>query len=60
MGHSSTKTTEIYTKVTKQRLLQIRSPLDNLKLGLTPDEIVKGNKEEVERVVKSNDPRFNN
>ena len=54
MGHSSTKTTEIYTKVTKQRLLQIRSPLDNIKLDLTTDKDVKSNNVEVENVVKSN------
>jgi len=55
MGHSSTKTTEIYTKVTKKRLLEIRSPLDNIKVGLTHNLGVKSNKEEIEKVVKSNE-----
>ena len=45
MGHSSSKTTEIYTKVTKENLKKIRSPLDNLKLDLTSYTDVKGNKE---------------
>lgn len=52
MGHSSIKTTERYTKVTKQKLMQIRSPLDTL--DLTSDGGVKSNKEEVERVVNTN------
>lgn len=55
MGHSSTKTTEIYTRVTKKKLSQIRSPLDNLKLGLTPNKSVKDNNEIGEKVVKTND-----
>lgn len=54
MGHSSTKTTEIYTRVTKQRLLKIRSPLDNIKLDLTQDKNVKPSNKEIETVVKSN------
>ena len=45
MGHSSSKTTEIYTKVTQENLKKIRSPLDNLKLDLTANKDVKGNKE---------------
>ncbi|MCX6280897.1 MAG: tyrosine-type recombinase/integrase [Bacteroidetes bacterium] len=32
LGHSSTKTTEIYTHVTNKGLLDIKSPLDNLGL----------------------------
>lgn len=31
MGHSSIKTTERYTQVTKTQLLKIKSPLDNIK-----------------------------
>jgi len=42
MGHSSTKTTEIYTKVTQNNLKKIRSPLDNIKVPLTANENVKG------------------
>lgn len=45
MGHSSTKTTERYTKVTQENLKKIRSPLDNIKLDLTSNKDVKGNKE---------------
>lgn len=41
MGHSSTKTTEIYTKVTKKKLLELESPLD--KLDLTETRNVKSN-----------------
>ena len=33
LGHSSSKTTEIYTHVTKQTLSTIKSPLDFLKIG---------------------------
>lgn len=43
MGHSSTKTTEMYTKVTKQKLLQLTSPLDNINLDLTQNQSVKSN-----------------
>lgn len=50
MGHSSSKTTEIYTKVTQENLKKIKSPLDNLKLDLTSNVDVKGNKEEITNV----------
>ena len=50
MGHSSIKTTERYTKVAKQRLMQIRSPLD-----ITMEESVKSNNESSEKDVKTND-----
>lgn len=43
MGHSSSKTTEIYTKVTQENLKKIRSPLDNIQLDLTSNTDVKGN-----------------
>ena len=33
LGHSSSKTTEIYTHVTNKGLFDIKSPLDNLDLG---------------------------
>jgi len=55
MGHSSTKTTEIYTRVTKKKLSQIRSPLDNIKIGLTPNKNVKDNNKNGEKVVNTND-----
>ena len=32
LGHSSSKTTEIYTHVTRQSLSNIRSPLDLIKI----------------------------
>ena len=56
MGHSSIKTTERYTQVTKKQLLKIKSPLDTIKekLALTQDERVKDNKKEIEKVVNSN------
>ena len=54
MGHSSTKTTEIYTRVTKKKLSQIRSPLDNIKIGLTPNTNVKDNNKTGEKVVNTN------
>ena len=54
MGHSSTKTTEIYTRVTKQKLSQMRSPLDNIEIGLNTDKNVKDNNKTGEKVVKSN------
>ena len=53
MGHSSIKTTERYTQVTKKKLLEIKSPLD--RLDLTPDKSVKDNKNVIERVVKPNE-----
>ena len=53
MGHSSIKTTERYTQVTKKKLLEITSPLD--KLDLTENKNVKTNKKEIEKVVKTND-----
>lgn len=52
MGHSSTKTTERYTLVTKKNLLKIKSPLDSL--DLTHNESVKGNNNFIDKVVKSN------
>jgi len=54
MGHSSTKTTERYTLVTKKRLLQIKSPLDNIPLDLTPNKNVNANNQKVDMVVKPN------
>jgi len=54
MGHSSTKTTEIYTRVTKKKLSQIRSPLDNIKIDLTSNKSVKDNNKIGEKVVKTN------
>jgi len=54
MGHSSTKTTEVYTRVTKKKLSQIRSPLDNIKIDLTSDKNVKDNNKIGEKVVKTN------
>lgn len=44
MGHSSIKTTERYTQVTKQKLMEIKSPLDLL--DLTSIHNVKGNNED--------------
>lgn len=32
LGHNSSKTTEIYTHITKKGLENIRSPLDNLQI----------------------------
>jgi site-specific recombinase XerD len=32
LGHSSSKTTEIYTHVTNKHLQKIKSPLDNLNI----------------------------
>ncbi len=34
LGHKNSKTTEIYTHVSMKNLSQIKSPLDNLNLGL--------------------------
>jgi len=42
MGHSSTKTTERYTRVTQENLKKITSPLDNI--DLTSNTDVKGNR----------------
>lgn len=50
MGHSSTKTTERYTKVTQKNLQQIKSPLDNIKLDLT-------NQDNIRKVVSDNSHR---
>lgn len=52
MGHSSIKTTERYTRVTKNQLLQIESPLD--KLDLTP----KGNNVKDNKYNKENKKGF--
>ena len=49
MGHSSIKTTERYTKVAKQRLMEIKSPLD-----ITLQESVKDNKQALDNNVKDN------
>ena len=38
MGHSSTKTTEIYTHITTKGLEKLKSPLDNLKIGSPANE----------------------
>ena len=38
LGHSSTKTTMIYTHVTKKSLLQIESPLDKVIQGMTAND----------------------
>ena len=46
------QTTEVYTKVTKKNLLEIKSPLD--RLDLTEDMNVKSNNNVGDRVVKSN------
>ncbi|MBU1028517.1 MAG: tyrosine-type recombinase/integrase [Nanoarchaeota archaeon] len=45
LGHSSPKTTMIYTKVTKKNLMKIKSPLDSLQeqLDLTETKNVKSN-----------------
>ena len=34
LGHNSSKTTEIYTHVTKTGLNKIKSPLDNLNINI--------------------------
>lgn len=52
LGHSSPKTTMIYTKVTKQNLSKLQSPLDSL--DLTIQKNVKGNNNCIERAVISN------
>ncbi len=36
LGHSSSKTTEIYTHITQHKMAQLRSPLDFLTLKITP------------------------
>ncbi len=36
LGHSSSKTTEIYTHITQHKVAQLRSPLDFLSLKITP------------------------
>jgi len=56
MGHSSPKTTERYTKVTKKKLLEIKSPMDALndKLDLTPHKNIKSNNQSIQNAVKSN------
>lgn len=44
MGHTSSQTTEGYIKVAKHRLLQIKSPLDNLEKGIAYEkQIAEGN-----------------
>ena len=39
-GHSSTKTTERYIKVAKQRLMAITSPLDNIRRSLNQNNLM--------------------
>jgi len=39
LGHSSSKTTEVYTHITSTRLTNIQSPLDNLKPRKTSDHM---------------------
>lgn len=52
LGHSSPKTTMIYTKVTKNTISEMISPLD--KLDLTTNKEVKGNSSCSESKVQSN------
>lgn len=52
LGHSSPKTTMIYTKVTKKTIKEMISPLD--RLGLTCPEQIKGSSDCSESLVKGN------
>ena len=57
LGHSSPKTTMIYTKVTKQNLSKLQSPMD--KLDLTIQKDVKTNKEDCVEVAVISNTRHN-
>jgi len=61
LGHSSPKTTMIYTKVTDRTLLNAKSPLDclNEKLHKSNQMESKENKSESEMAVKCNNNSFN-
>lgn len=46
LGHESTRTTEIYTKVSKRSLQSIRSPLDRLKDAGLVEEVGEDEQDE--------------
>ena len=58
LGHASSKTTEIYTYVSRNNLMNIKNPLDNLRIGSKLAFTVKRTKHSFYKLHKSLKRKF--